>query len=209
MIIPMPQNTPEWLQFRRSRIGASDAPIIMNVSPYKTLLELWRDKKSDKESECNDAMIYGKKNEEPARLLFEEMTGLVMFPNFMAINDNHEWQIASLDGITIEQNAIVEIKCANKKDHELARSGLIPPKYLPQIQHQLACTGLDEAYYFSWRENDGVIVIVKRDQEYIDHMTEKEEHFYTYHLLGNVQPAMAEKDFKKLFSEDQVCTLIS
>ena len=38
------QQSEEWLEFRRSRIGASDAPIIMGVSPWKTHYKLWVEK---------------------------------------------------------------------------------------------------------------------------------------------------------------------
>lgn len=202
MIEYMPQNTPEWLQFRRTRIGASDAPIIMNASPYKTLFELWHEKNADAESQVNDAMIYGRKNEETARNLFETMTGFIMFPNFMATSDTNPWQVASLDGITIEGNAIVELKCANAKDHALASQGMLPPKYVPQVQHQLACTGLDHAFYFSWRQGEGIIIDVPRDQAYIDWMTKLELHFYTSNMLANVPPEMQERDIKKMLKQE-------
>ncbi len=44
------QNTPEWHAFRRKRIGASDAPVIMGISPWKTPYQLWIEKTSGIES---------------------------------------------------------------------------------------------------------------------------------------------------------------
>ena len=38
------QGSPEWLAMRRTKIGASDAPIIMGVSPWTTPLQLWEQK---------------------------------------------------------------------------------------------------------------------------------------------------------------------
>ena len=38
------QQTDEWLEMRRNKIGASDAPIIMEVSPYKKPNQLMEDK---------------------------------------------------------------------------------------------------------------------------------------------------------------------
>lgn len=38
------QNTQEWEKFRLQKIGASDAPIIMGVSPWKTPFQLWLEK---------------------------------------------------------------------------------------------------------------------------------------------------------------------
>jgi predicted phage-related endonuclease len=42
----MQQQTPEWLEFRKNKIGASDAPIIMETSPWKTPYQLWLEKLS-------------------------------------------------------------------------------------------------------------------------------------------------------------------
>ena len=35
------QNTPEWHRWRRQGIGASDAPVIMGETPFKTPRTLW------------------------------------------------------------------------------------------------------------------------------------------------------------------------
>ena len=49
MNIELTQNTPEWLEFRRKKIGASDAPIILEVSTWKTPYQLWLVKEVDLE----------------------------------------------------------------------------------------------------------------------------------------------------------------
>ena len=38
------QGTPEWLEFRRTMVMASDSPVIMGVSPWKTPLQLYHEK---------------------------------------------------------------------------------------------------------------------------------------------------------------------
>ena len=38
------QNTEEWFKYRNSGIGASEAPIILGLSPYKTRIELYEQK---------------------------------------------------------------------------------------------------------------------------------------------------------------------
>lgn len=78
-----------------------------------------------------------------------------------------DWMMASLDGIDIDGQAILEIKCPGPSDHELAKAGKIPEKYIPQLQHQLAVTGLKLAYYFSFDGTDGVIVEIERDEIFI------------------------------------------
>ena len=197
MIIEMQQGSPEWLKFRRSKIGASDAPIIMGMSPWKTPYELWLEKTQDVKTEENASMSFGKANEAAARQLFEEMTGFLMMPNKMAINPLLEWQIASLDGIDIFQEDIVEIKCANAKDHELAKNQMVPDKYMHQLQHQMACADVEYAYYFSYHKGEGIIVKVWRIDSVIYMLTEAEKKFYEENILGNQPPKMTEKDLKK------------
>ena len=58
------QNTPEWLEFRKNKIGASDIPIIMGLSPYSTPLQLWKRKLGFlEEMQMNDCMRFGNENE--------------------------------------------------------------------------------------------------------------------------------------------------
>lgn len=35
----------EWLQLRRNGIGGSDASVIMGKNPYRSILQLWEEKK--------------------------------------------------------------------------------------------------------------------------------------------------------------------
>ena len=95
------QQTPEWLELRRKKIGASDAPCIMGVSPWKTPYELWLEKLTGKEQSQTWAMKEGIRKEEEARTEFEKQTGIIVFPKVL-ISDKYDWMMASLDGIDIE-----------------------------------------------------------------------------------------------------------
>lgn len=182
-LVNLKQNTKEWLQFRRSHICASDAPIIMGVSPYKKLDKLREEKLKCYESITTSYMQRGKDLEPIALEMFEKETGLIMFP-MVGKHEGIEWMAASFDGVSIDRKHIVEIKCPGKKDHELALQGKIPPKYYPQIQHQLCVSDLKMAYYYSFDGDQGIILEVNIDQDYILNMVEKEFDFW-YSLAGN------------------------
>lgn len=174
----MQQRTEEWLKLRKNKIGASDAPIIMCVSPWKSKHELWIEKMSEEiETECTSYMQRGIDLEPIARALFNEINSKNTEPSVI-FHKKFEWMIASLDGMSEDGKTIVEIKCPGKKDHDIARSGKIPEKYYPQIQHQIEVAGVDAAYYFSFDGQDGVTIKVDRDQEYIDKMIAEELKFY-------------------------------
>lgn len=195
------QQTEEWKHLRKNKIGASDAPIIMELSPWRTPYQLWEEKVGiSKGQETNDRMKRGLDLEEKARKKFEEKTGIMMFPQ-VVFHPNYNWMMASLDGMDIEQKYVLEIKCAGKEDHSAALDGEIPKKYYPQLQHQLEVCGLDLAYYFSFDGDEGVILECRRDTRYIKNMITKEQEFYKC-IQDFTAPDLTERDYQ--YKNDEV-----
>jgi len=189
------QGTEEWLEMRRKYIGASDAPAVMQVSPWKTPYQLWMEKvTTNVPTKKSAAMQRGNDLEEPARQCFEKKTGLVVFPK-VKFHAEISFMMASLDGMDIEEENIVEIKCPNAIDHAMAVNGKVPEKYIPQLMHQMEVCQLEKAFYFSFDGNDGVIVTVERDDSYIKNLIKQEEIFWDY-VQNFTAPPMIDKDFK-------------
>lgn len=186
MEINLSQNTPEWLEFRKNKIGASDSPIIMGVSPWTTPYQLWEEKLGlSKPREMTEAMQRGKDLEKRALQAFEEETGLVMFPKVIQHPIN-EWMIASFDGVDFDGKTFVEIKCPGKADHALALEGEIPRKYIPQLQHQMEVMHVTRGYYFSYDGINNACIEVKIDEVYIAKMLDLEKKFWE--CLQNFDP---------------------
>lgn len=186
---------------RNSIIGSSDAPVIMEVSPWKTPYALWEEKLGlRKSNRMTSAMERGIQLEEQARKNFEEQTGIYVIPQ-KVYHPDKKWMRASLDGMDFDGKHIVEIKCPNNKDHSEAKEGKVPEKYIPQIQHQLAVTGLEMAFYFSFDGNEGVIVEVKKDEKYILELLQKEENFYSC-MNTFTAPKMSQRDFTQMLEPD-------
>ncbi len=178
-LLDFAQGSQEWLSMRRNCIGASDAPVIMGVSPYRTREQLMNDKVYGTSQKNNAAMIYGKKMEpELLRCCELWMSDTPMFPGKVYAHDVHSWMIASIDVSNLDVTMIFETKCANKVDHEIAVSGNIPPKYYPQVQHQIKVLELPGAYYFSYHKGEGKLIYSRRDDAYIEDMFQKELAFY-------------------------------
>lgn len=176
-IIDIQQNTPEWIELRQSKIGASDAPIIMGVSPWKKPNELWEEKLGFKKSSFNsDAMQRGHQLEPVARAMCEKYFECALYP-VIGIHDENDWAMASFDAYN-ENGLIVEIKCPGKVDHQTALDGKIPDKYYPQLQHQMYVANCIDMYYCSFDGVNCVYVHVKRNDQYIDQMIQKELEFY-------------------------------
>ena len=188
------QNTPEWLEMRKSKVGASDAPIILGVSPWKTPFQLWEEKLGlSAPPQMNNAMRRGHELEPIARQAYIDHTGNYVEPS-VEFHQEHKWMMASLDGVTPDKSIAVEIKCPGKVDHALAAQGEIPQKYFAQLQHQLAVLNLNNLHYFSYKDGEYHLIDVPRDEKYIKKMIEKEQKFWD--CLQNFDPpALIEKDF--------------
>lgn len=174
------QGSPEWLSMRRNYIGASDANILMGVSKYgKTPRDLWEEKLCLFERvELNiAAMEYGKINEPIARKLYEEISGILVVPD-VVFHKELNFMMASLDGISMDRDIAVEIKCTNRLNHEMSSRGIVPEEFFPQLQHQMACLGHDVIHYFSYNKSNGIIIEVKRDEDYLERLYKTEKHFW-------------------------------
>lgn len=172
------QGSPEWLEMRKRHIGASDAPIILGASPWCTPYELWERKLGiAKEIEETPAMRRGSLMEPEARKAFELATKLEVFPQIV-YHTKHKFMMSSLDGLTLDGSAAVEIKCPGKKAHSMALKGKVPEYYIPQLQHQLACLGIEKVYYYSYDGYNGVVLEIDRDDVFIENLIEKEKEFW-------------------------------
>ena len=119
----MQQNTDQWLEWRRKGLGASDACIIMNKSPWKTPFQLWEEKLGLGEKfEGNFATEFGHRMEPKIRADFELRYGFEA-PPVLAVHEEYKFLKASLDGYNDKLNVVLEIKAPGRVDHATAKSG--------------------------------------------------------------------------------------
>lgn len=183
-ILQIEQGTTQWLDLRKTKITATDASVIIGAYPWKTAHQLYHEKISDTHNTyTNSAMQRGIDLEPMARDLFMLETGIDVSPAVIV----RDWAMASLDGISSCGKYVVEIKCPGKKTHEIALSGKIPDYYYPQLQHQMYVCDVDEMYYYSFDGMNGVVVVVVRDDEFIEKMIVAEKHFYDC-IINKIPP---------------------
>ena len=199
------QNTPEWLELRKNKIGASDAPIIIGTSPWKTPYQLWEEKLGLRpQPSMNYAMRRGHELEPIARQSYNDYTGNYVEPE-VVFHSKYDWMMASLDGISLDRTIAVEIKCPGEKDHQVACDGKIPEKYYAQLQHQLAVLSLNLLHYFSYRNGDFKLIEVERDAEFIEKLYSEEGTFWKK-MQDFDPPALSDKDYVQKFDEDWLQT---
>lgn len=151
----MLQNTEEWLKFRESKIGASEANIIMGVSKFSTRNELlkWKINPSSKPEKDNTYITdKGHRLEEKTRAIIEVKTGLD-FPDTVAISKEYDFIMASLDGHNEETNTVLECKYVGKDDFEKVKNNQVLEQYYPQIQQQMLVTGSQKNILSVCKEN--------------------------------------------------------
>lgn len=192
-VIPIQQHSPEWYAWRASGIGASYAPIIMGVSPYRTPYQLWAELTGNGPAqEVNAAMSRGTELEPEARRLYEAQTGNIAEP-VCCEHPELPWMLASLDGADMDGTRIVEIKTHGKDDHVAVLAGRIPDKDYPQVQHQLAVSGASCVDYVNYHDGKIAIATAYPAEAYIMKLIEMESAFW--HLVQtNTPPELTDRD---------------
>jgi putative phage-type endonuclease len=137
---------------RREGIGASDSPIIMGYSNYKTPYQLYLEKTgivTDEEEELTEQQYWGNALEPLIIKRFADENGVeVTFPDTIH-HPEYPFIFANLDGWIASENAVVEAKSANsfqRKEWDMASSDGIPLVYLIQIAKQVAVTNATRGY---------------------------------------------------------------
>lgn len=201
------QGSQAWLDWRNNKIGASDACIIMGVSPWNTPYELWQIKtRQVKPKPMAPHMQRGHDLEDGARDWLAKETGMVFGPVVIEDGTPREFMVASLDGLSFPDGKVItEIKHINAKDHQCAIDGNVPEKYWPQVQHQLACLPLAEkSLYLSClfvRPEERVLLKVERDEKYIEKMLVEIDKFWNC-VQTLTPPPLMDRDFKPICDND-------
>lgn len=187
------QGTPEWQAERAHRIGGSDANVIALASPYTTPFQLWQIKTGLAPKPEGWALAKGHQLEPIIVERYEALTGRICDPVVMvAAND---WQITSLDGRTLDGDRIMEAKQLDLESFEQALAGVVPPKYWPQVQHNLGTSQaavLDLACYHEGTDRFTVLEVTP-DSAYFAELTAREQAFRNL-VQGKVPPELTARD---------------
>jgi len=184
-ILQLNQGSVDWLRWRETGLGSSDAPIILGVSPWTTPKELFERKlKIRAPQRSNSAMKRGQNLEPVARKIYEDLFGYSIEP-VCGVHDTIPWLKVSLDGWNEAKKVAVEIKAPNRDDHLCALSGKIPEKYLPQCDHQLLVSGARTLHYVSYsnyfpKGQDFVLVKHLPILEALEALLEAEKEFWSW-----------------------------
>jgi len=182
---------------RRNFIGASDTPIIMGLSTWKTPFELWREKSGLVQPESTDFIKEkGHEKEILARNKFEEIYQFDMKPKRI-FSDKYDFMMSSLDGYNDKLKIGLEIKFVGKDSLNKSYEGIIPDYYFPQLQKQMYVADQELWYYMAYIDNENFMIIeCKRDEEFIKKMIKAEVEFWEC-IQTATPPELTERDYVK------------
>lgn len=199
-IIDLVQGSPEWHEYRSKGIGASDASIIMGVSPWATPYQLWiYNNGLSEKKEMTQSMKFGSDNEQQLREYFQQKKNVQVQPKVVE-SSLYPWMFASMDGLSEDGEIAVEIKCTNAEYHKMCKESRVPDVYYPQVQHQMFVCELDQIYYLSYWKGNHDMILVDRNDFYIEKMIDKELEFLKC-MTDFVAPELTDKDFVEIQSE--------
>lgn len=198
-------NEDDWHLNRSKGLGGSDAAAILGLNPYKTNLDLWREKTGRKKTDNvsnQEAVKYGKQAEEPLRQLF-----LLDYPQYVLkyspfdihCNKDHEFIRGTFDGELFDTSQFMLKGIYEGKTGKIRQvtdwvkwENRVPQNYFCQVLHYFS---IDEEYKYCklkaqlkhYDENNEILHTTKhyhfiRD-EYkadIEYLTEEEIKFWWY-----------------------------
>ncbi|MFP5486573.1 MAG: YqaJ viral recombinase family protein [Gammaproteobacteria bacterium] len=192
-IVQLAQGSPEWLAYRQSRRNASESAAVLGLSPWMTPYQLWLVKTGRTETRVTHAMQRGTDLEPLARTAYEEQTGLVMQPLVL----ESEGYSASLDGMTLEGDLVLEIKCPLRGTRsdlwQDVQSGQVPTHYGIQVQHQLMVSGADLAHLWVFDGQQGILHAIEPDTTSMEQIQAAWDAFQQY-LTNDTPPPLTEAD---------------
>lgn len=179
----------QWLEYRRTGIGGSDAATIVGLNQYSSLYTLYNDKLGlIPAKEDNEAMRQGRDFEDYVSRRWMEATGKKVRRNcYMWRNDEHPFMIADIDREVVGENAGLECKTTSAYNKADLEGGEVPLTYYVQCQHYMAVMGFDRMYL-------AVLVLgvgfyrftIDRDESEISALIEQEQAFW--HLVETKTP---------------------
>ncbi|OQB36001.1 MAG: YqaJ-like viral recombinase domain protein [Candidatus Latescibacteria bacterium ADurb.Bin168] len=199
-----------WLAERRKHITATDVAAILGVSPWRTQMQVWLDKKGLVEEEDSERMRWGRKLERLILEGYSEAVGqeLRLFEYVFTSSTVQPLLGASLDAQWESgDHRPVDAKNIQRKDSDEwgdPESGDVPKHYAAQLAVQMHVTdapAADLAVLFGGNRLERFTV--ERDREIEEIILEQVGEWWERHIVKDIPPPMdgSERTSKWLTSK--------
>ena len=174
------QGTQEWLDFRATHFGASEAAAMLGLSDYMKRSELLELKATSKEKEHSSFTLSVFENGHKVEALAREIVESEINDELYQVTLSKDKLSASCDGLTLSGKIAFEHKQFNKTLADYIRiNKTVPATHMPQCQQILYVTGANKLIFVcsdgtkeNWEE-----VHIYPDQEWIRKIISGWQHF--------------------------------
>lgn len=184
----------EWLEYRRQGIGGSDAAVICGLNPFKSIVELYMEKRGEIEpGDAGEKAYWGRRLEDLLAEEWQQRTGVKLRRrNAILQHSQHPWMLANVDRVVVGRFEGWEGKTTDKRNRDLwIQDGqmVVPDMVQLQVQHYMAVTG----YQYWWVAvliggNEYHYTPVQRDDGLISYMARLEKDFWRRVQEGDPPP---------------------
>lgn len=167
-ILDLKQGTRAWVEHRATALNASDAPVMLGVSPYSTRQELIHERATgivNAEIDPATAKRFadGHRFESLARPLAEQIVGEELFP---VVGKSGKYS-ASFDGLTLLEDTAFEHKTLGEAlrytPWDEGNGDHLPLHYRIQLEHQcMVCPSIERVLFMASKWDDGGNLIEER-----------------------------------------------
>jgi len=197
--MPLTERQREW---RRGGVGASDAPAIVGVDPYRTPADVWASKVFPMdESPASAAMLAGQRLERSVLSWAAAELGYKIVRNQRRVSRENPVLRATLDAIVKDRPEIIEAKtCAimgpSPEYDQYGEPGTdeVPDRVIVQVHHQFAVLG--SQYRIAWVPcligGRGYLMYrIQRQNELVEAIVDRDLEFWHQYVLTRTPPPQA------------------
>lgn len=207
--VQLKQRTDEWKRWRKEGITATDTPVIMGVSAFKTEYRLWCEKigrMQEPDLSAIPAVRYGVENESRALSMFASQTNDILSTG-CAEHDRYPIFRASFDGIN-SKGEPVEIKCPSKDVlsdvRQRGRDSDAYRMYVWQVMHQIFVAESRKGWLVFLDGNSLLIFGIDRDEAMIAKIKSKGLEFFERVITQQEPERDPQRDFYLPQTEEEV-----
>lgn len=192
----------DWLEWRRSGIGASDVAGILGISPWSSPYSVWADKVgiTPFDTDATEAQEMGLALEPTINALFHARTGLyVAGEQSRVTHPDLPWALATLDGKVYDGiigpdgmwGILGNLEAKTTSDSPAKWEQAIPDMYAAQVQWQMFVTGAERTWVAAIHASFGLkfrVYEIARDNDDIEFIVDKVTDFWHNHVIAGVAP---------------------
>jgi len=202
------ENKEHWLCLRMHDITSTDCAVLFGLSPYKTIFELWHEKKSKVSVDFieNNRMRWGSRLESVIAEGITSDKNWTVTPMKDYYRDEVNKLGSSFDYKIENENAILEIKNVDSLVYKNKWTEFEAPPHIElQLQHQMLVSGLNKAYICAFVGGNSFHVIERESNKDIHKAIIEKATAFWKSIDNNQEPKIDyERDAEFLIALNQL-----